>query len=262
MKAVNRRADLRIHAGIISAAIAVALITLWEMMARAGMISPLLAPAPSAVIRTLVRQIMSGELAPHVIATLSRTLTGLLIGGSAGIAAGIAMGLVPRFRAIADPFVAAIHPLPKIAILPVVMAILGIGDTSKIAVISLTVFFPMMINTLGGVTQISRTHLDVARNYGASGWRLFARVILPASLPMMFAGFRIALNLALLIAISIEIASASVGLGALIWISWEVLRIDVLYAALLVIMALGVSFNQLVRFLTARMVPWSGERRR
>ena len=87
-------------------------------------------------------------------------------------------------------------------------------------------------------------------------------MILPASMPMMFAGFRIALNLALLIAISIEIASASVGLGALIWMSWEVLRIDVLYAALLVIMALGVSFNQLVRVLTARMVPWSGERRR
>lgn len=120
----------------------------------------------------------------------------------------------------------------------------------------------MMINTLGGVTQISRTHLDVARNYGASGWKLFTRVILPAAMPMMVSGFRIALNLALLIAISIEIASASVGLGALIWMSWEVLRIDVLYATLLVIMALGVSFNQLVRAVTTRMVPWSGERRR
>ena len=235
---------------------------MWETMARAGMISPLLAPAPSAVIRTLIRQIVSGELAPHVAATLSRTLTGLVVGGSAGIAAGIAMGLVPRFRAIADPFVSAIHPLPKIAIQPVVMAILGIGDTSQIAVIALAVFFPMMINTLGGVTQISRTHIDVARNYGASGWKLFTRVMLPASMPMMFSGFRIALNLALLIAISIEIASASVGLGALIWMSWEVLRIDVLYASLLVIMALGVSFNLLVRALTARLVPWSGERRR
>lgn len=245
-----------------SAAIAVGLIAVWEIMARAGTISPLLAPAPSAVIRTLTRQIASGELAPHVMSTLSRTLTGLVIGGSAGIAAGIAMGLVPRFRVIADPFVSAIHPLPKIAILPVVMAILGIGETSKIAVISLTVFFPMMINTLGGVTQISRTHLDVARNYGASGWRLFARVILPASLPMMFAGFRIALNLALLIAISIEIASASVGLGALIWMSWEVMRIEVLYSSLIVIMALGISFNLLVRVLTARMVPWSAEGRR
>ncbi len=246
-------------ASIVSGAIALTLLALWEAMTRAGVISPLLAPAPSVVLQTLVAQVGTGALAPHVIATLSRTLIGLLIGGSAGILAGIGMGLVPRLRVIVDPFVAAIHPLPKIAILPLVMVILGIGDASKIAVIALTVFFPMMINSLSGVTQLSPTYLDVARNYGASGWKLFARVILPSSLPMMFAGFRIALNLALLIAISIEIASASVGLGALIWLSWELMRIDVLYASLLVIMALGVSFNVIVRALAVRLLPWARE---
>jgi len=262
MTAPARKTDLTIHAGIISGGLALALISIWEIAARSGGISPLLAPAPTDVVATLVRQLRSGELAPHMIATLTRVVVGLVIGGTAGVVMGILMGTIPRVRAIADPFISAFHPLPKIAILPVVMALLGIGDTSRIAVISLAVFFPMMINTLGGVTQISRTHIDVARNYGASGWKLFTRVMFPASLPMMFAGFRIALNLALLIAISIEIASASVGLGALIWMSWEVLRIDVLYAALLVIMALGVSFNLIVRALTARLVPWSGERRR
>jgi ABC-type nitrate/sulfonate/bicarbonate transport system permease component len=257
-----RRADVKIHAGAVSGAIAIALISLWEIGARTGGISPLLAPAPSAVAVTLWRQVSSGEIAPHMSATLWRVIAGLTIGGVTGVTVGILMGTLPRFRAIVDPFVSAFHPLPKIAILPVVMALLGIGDKSRIAVVALAVFFPMMINTLGGVTQISRTHIDVARNYGASGWKLFRRVMLPASLPMMFAGFRIALNLALLIAISIEIASASVGLGALIWMSWEVLRIDVLYASLVVIMALGVSFNLIVRALTRRLVPWSGERRR
>jgi NitT/TauT family transport system permease protein len=258
----TRRSDLQIHGGFIAAAIALVLITLWELGSRSGGISPLLAPAPSTVVRTLWGQIASGEIAPHMTTTLTRVVAGLTIGGTVGVITGMLMGTIPRFRAIVDPFVSAFHPLPKIAILPVVMALLGIGETSKIAVIALAVFFPMMINTLGGVTQISRTHLDVARNYGASGWRLFRRVMLPASLPMMFDGFRIALNLSLLIAISIEIASASVGLGALIWMSWEVLRIDVLYAALIVIMALGVSFNVIVRALTRRLVPWSGERRR
>ncbi len=257
-----RRSDLRIHSGFISGAIAITLISLWELAAQSGVMSPLLAPAPSTVVKTLYDLISSGEIAPHVIATLTRVLLGLLIGGTAGITMGILMGTMPRVRAVADPFVSAFHPLPKIAILPVVMTLLGLGDTSRVAVISIGVFFPMMINTLGGVTQISRTHLDVARNYGASGWKLFSRVMLPASLPMMFAGFRIALNLALLVAISIEIAAASTGLGALIWMSWEVLRIDVLYAALAVIMALGVSFNLVVRALTRRLVPWSGERRR
>ncbi len=262
MKPAVRKSDFGEYAGLISSGIAIVLIVIWEMMSRNGGISPFVAPAPSRVVRTLIAQITSGELAPHVFATLWRVLAGLTIGGTVGIATGITMGMVPRFRAIVDPFVAAFHPLPKIAILPVVMALLGIGDTSKVAVISLAVFFPMMINTLAGVTQISRTHLDVARNYGASGWKLFARVILPASLPLMFSGFRIALNLALLIAISIEIASATVGLGALIWISWEILRIDVVYAALAVIMALGISFNLIVRLLIAKLIPWSGERRR
>ncbi len=258
----TRKSNLQSPAGFVSATIAIGLIAVWEIMAQSGFISPLLAPAPSAVVRTLWRQIGTGEIAPHIYATLSRVVVGLVIGGTAGVMTGMLMGTIPRFRAVVDPFVAAFHPLPKIAILPVVMALLGIGDTSRIAVVALAVFFPMMINTLGGVIQISRTHLDVARNYGATGWKLFTRVIFPAAMPMIVSGFRIALNLALLIAISIEIASASVGLGALIWMSWEVLRIDVLYAALVVIMALGVSFTQLVRAITARMVPWSGERRR
>ncbi len=253
---------MKTRAGFVSAAIAVALISLWELSARSGGISPMLAPAPSTVLQTLWNQIGSGEIAPHVTATLYRVVIGLALGGTAGVATGVLMGTVPRLRAIADPFVSAIHPIPKIAILPLVMALLGIGDTARIAVVSLAVFFPMMINTLGGVTQISRTHLDVARNYGASGWKLFTRVILPASLPMIVSGFRIALNLAFLIAISIEIAAASTGLGALIWMSWETLRIDVLYAALIVIMALGVSSNVIVRALARRLVPWSVEGRR
>jgi NitT/TauT family transport system permease protein len=262
MTGSKRRSDLRIHSGFISAAIAVSLVSLWELAAQTGAMSPLLAPAPSAVVKTLVRLVGTGEIGPHVVATLTRVVLGLLVGGSVGIGLGILMGTMPRLRAIVDPFISAFHPLPKIAILPVVMTVLGLGDTSRVAVISIAAFFPMLINTLGGVTQISRTHLDVARNYGASGWKLFTRVMLPASLPMMFAGFRIALNLALLVAISIEIAAASTGLGALIWMSWEVLRIDVLYAALFVIMALGITFNVVVRALTRRLVPWSGERRR
>jgi NitT/TauT family transport system permease protein len=209
-----------------------------------------------------MRQIASGEIGVHIAATLRRVVGGLLFGGVSGVAMGILMGTMPRLRAIADPFVAAIHPLPKIAILPVVMAVMGLGDSSRITVVALAVFFPMMINTLVGVTQINQTHLDVARNYGASGWKLFTRVIWPASLPMVLAGFRIALNLALLLTISIEIASASVGLGSLIWMSWEVLRIDVLYSTLFVIMALGIVSNVIFRAVSYRLVPWAGERPR
>jgi NitT/TauT family transport system permease protein len=247
---------------MISLAIAVGAIALWEAGSRAGLISQFLAPAPSEVVRTLYAQFSTGEILPHLFSTLYRVLSGLAIGGSIGILSGALMGTIPRLRAIADPFLSAIHPVPKIAILPVVMALLGIGDASRIAVISLGVFFPMMINTLGGVRSINQTYLDVARNYGASGFRLLSRVMLPASLPMILSGTRIALNMGLTVTITTEITGARRGLGALIWTSWEVLRMDLLYATLVVIMVLGVSCNLTVKYLTRVLAPWSVDRRR
>lgn len=261
MTPVARRA-WPLPAPLISITLAIGAVSSWEILSQVGFISPLLAPAPTAVIRALITAFTSGEIGPHILITLYRVVSGILIGGSAGLVMGLLMGTSRRLRDIADPFVAAIHPIPKIAILPVVMALLGIGDRSRIAVISLAVFFPMMINTMNGVLQISQTHLDVARNYGATGIKLFRRVVLPASLPMVLSGLRIAVNLALLITISVEIAGATKGLGALIWISWEVMRIEVLYASLLVIMALGISANLLVRFISDAVAPWSQERRR
>src|SRR5688500_20129537 len=102
-----RKADLEVLVGIISGGIAVGLLSIWEIAARSGGISPLLAPAPTAVVATLVRQLQSGELAPHMIATLSRVIIGLVIGGTAGVTMGILMGTIPRVRAIADPFISA-----------------------------------------------------------------------------------------------------------------------------------------------------------
>jgi ABC-type nitrate/sulfonate/bicarbonate transport system permease component len=247
-------------ASAISAAVAIGAVTLWELMSRAGVISPLLAPAPSAVVRAVFAGVVTGEMVPHLLFTLYRVVCGILIGGSAGVVVGLLMGTSRRLRDIADPFISAIYPIPKIAILPMVMAVLGIGDASRIAVISVTVFFPLMISTMNGVKQISRTHLDVARNYGASGTRLFRRVVLPASLPMILSGLRIGVNLALLITIAVEMVGATRGLGALIWMSWEVLRIEVVYASLVVIMLLGITFNITVSALSDALAPWSVER--
>jgi NitT/TauT family transport system permease protein len=246
-----------VPAGIVSAIIAIGLVSTWELMSNAGMISPLLAPAPSRVAVSLYRAVLSGEILAHLFSTVYRVMAGILIGGSAGIVAGMWMGSYRRPRDIADPFISAIYPLPKIAIFPVVMSLLGIGDASRIAVISLAAFFPLMISTMNGVLQISPTHLDVARNYGARGTRLFQRVVLPASLPMVLSGLRIALNSALHVTIAIEIAGATIGLGALIWMSWEVLRMDMLYAALVVIMIVGVSFNAFTKLLSRALVPWA-----
>jgi ABC-type nitrate/sulfonate/bicarbonate transport system permease component len=232
----------------------------WEIGARTGAISALSFPAPSAIFRALVRLLRSGTLMTHLASTLLRMAAGLGFGGAAGLLAGLFMGWSMRLRAMVDPFIAAAHPVPKIAILPLIMLIFGIGESSKVIVIALAAFFPMMISTMAGVRQISPVYFEVAASYGASREKVFTRVVFPGSLPFILSGLRLALNSALLLTIAVELVSSQQGLGAMIWFAWETLRTEDLYATLAVTALLGISGNFLLQWLASRLVPWQVER--
>jgi NitT/TauT family transport system permease protein len=240
--------------------IAVVAFAAWEWQARIGGISSLFFPAPSVIARTLVRLFADGEMITNAQATLSRLFLGLAVGGMPGLMLGLSMGWSRRVRAVVDPFIAAVHPVPKIAILPLVMIIFGIGETSKIIMVAIAAFFPMVINAMAGVRQINPLHFEVAENYGAGALKTFTRVVVPGSLPSVLAGARLGLNLALLITIAVELAAAKEGLGAMIWLAWETLRTEQLYAGLTVIAVLGITFNLTLQFLAKRLVPWQAER--
>jgi ABC-type nitrate/sulfonate/bicarbonate transport system permease component len=173
---------------------------------------------------------------------------------------GLAMGWSHRMRALIDPFVAAIHPVPKIAILPIIMIIFGIGELSKVIVVSLGAFFPMLISTMAGVQQISPIYFEVAESCGAKRTQLFSRIVLPGSLPMVMSGIRLALNMAFLITIATELVVAKEGLGAMIWFAWQTLRIEELYLSLGVTAVLGIAFNAFLQWLARRLIPWQEER--
>jgi len=119
-----------------------------------------------------------------------------------------------------------------------------------------TVFFPMLINTMGAVRQIDPLYFDAARNYGAGFLKLLTRVLLPGSLPMVLSGLRLSLNIGLLVTIAVEIVAGDTGLGSVIWLAWEVLRTEALYASLLVVSLLGIGFRLLVDALFRVLVPW------
>jgi ABC-type nitrate/sulfonate/bicarbonate transport system permease component len=232
------------------------LLGIWELSYRAGAISGLFFPAPSIILETFSRLIKNGKLAKHLYPTLVRVLLGFVIGGGAGTMVGLVMGWSARLRVFFDPLIAAAHPIPKIATLPLIMVLLGIGESSRIAVIAVATFFPMLINTMAGVRQIPTIHFDVARNYGATPLKTFTRVIWPGSLPMILTGVRLALNIALLIAIAVEMVASQEGLGAMIWLAWQTLRTEELYVSLLVISILGILFNLLLQRVTDYLVPW------
>jgi ABC-type nitrate/sulfonate/bicarbonate transport system permease component len=250
---------LRLEWWLPAVIVAVAL-TVWEWQVRSGGLSALFFPAPSTIARTLIRLLTNGELAVNVGATLSRLLLGFALGGLPALILGMAMGWSRRLRAVVDPFIAAAHPVPKIAVLPLIMIIFGIGESSKVVVVAVAAFFPMLINTMAGVRQISPIYFEVAENYGASLFKVFTRVVVPGSLPLVLTGARLALNVALLITIAVELVAAQEGLGEMIWFAWETLRTEELYASLLVTAALGIGFNLLLQRLVARLVPWQVER--
>lgn len=208
------------------------------------------------ILGYLARPAVLGELAGHAGATFGRVLLAVILGSLPGLLLGMLLGWSRPLHAALGPLLAAAHPVPKIAILPLIMIVFGIGDASIVVTAALGAFFPVLINTLAGVQQINPIHFDVARNYGAGRLKMFARVVLPGSLPLVLTGLLLALNVTLLMTLAVEMVSAREGLGAMIWQAWHTMRTEELYASLAVITVSGVLINSLFHRLARALAPW------
>jgi NitT/TauT family transport system permease protein len=239
--------------------LAVALFASWELAAGREAIPTLFFPAPSTILQELGEVTRSGELPMHLGFTLSRMFLGLAWGASTGLILGMILGYSAKARAVIDPFIAAIHPVPKMSLLPLIMLIFGIGLFSKTLVVAIATFFPMTINTMAGVRDLDRNYYDVARLHGASSRRLFWRVVLPGALPMILTGGRLAMNRALGATIGLELITAHNGLGSMLFFAWQTLRTEELYATIFVIAAFGYCVRTIVNTATTRLVPWQEE---
>jgi ABC-type nitrate/sulfonate/bicarbonate transport system permease component len=240
---------------LVAAAIALALLTLWELAARNGAINSLLFPPPTLIAKTVL-ELLRGDLFENLRTTLVRFLGGLVSGAVPGILFGVAIGTSERLTRIADPFIAAIHPLPKIVLFPLFIVIFGVSEWSKIAAIGLTVFFPALINAAAGARQISPLYFEVIRSYGGGTRDTFRHVVLPGSLPLILNGVRIAANLGLLVTIAIEFSVMSPGIGSILWLSLQTMRTENLYAGIVVISFLGLAINSPIQWLLRRMSAW------
>ena len=240
-------------------AVIVGVSLIWETASKLGWVSAIFFPPPSKIASTLYQLIENGEIPKHLSATLQRVFFALLFGGSAGLLLGIAMGWSWRFRVLVDPFIAATHNIPKIAVFPLIMLLFGIGEFSKVFLLSLGTFFPILINTMAGVRQLSPIHFEVARNYGAGRWKQLTRVILPGSLPSILSGLRIASSTALMLSLAIELLTAQEGLGVLIWFAWQTMRTEELYASVVITASLGIIFNFIIQFLFHKLIHWEVE---
>jgi len=235
----------------------VSLLLLWEVTARAGWLTQLFFPAPSVVVQTLIRLMASGELPRHLGISLQRIGQGFLLGAIPGLVLGLTMGWIRPVRLLLDPLISAFFTVPRLALFPLLMMIFGVGEASKIVIIAIGVFFPTLINSVAGVRAIHEVHFEVARSYGARPWSIFTRVVLPGSLPLIFAGLRLSLGLALLLVIGIEFISARTGLGAFLWFAWETFKTEHVYVGMLVAALLGAGIAAVLRLAEHRLLPWS-----
>jgi len=236
-----------------------AILAALEVLVRSGADTGFFLPAPSAVVTSLWKMIANGSLAANLSATMSRILLGLLGGAGLGVVLGLAMGTSKRLRRVLDPLVAAIHPIPRLAFFPLLIVVLGVGETSKLAAVSLGAFFPMLLNTVAGVRGMNPVHLELARNYGADRRQMFLHVLLPGSMPLMLTGLRLSTNVAFHSTIGVEMVGSRTGIGAMLWLSWQTFRIDHLYAILVVIAAIGIGLASLIRWITQRSAPWMAD---
>jgi len=236
---------------------------IWEFLSRTQIIDPRFWPAPTSLIDTMRQQISSGALVTNVRISLVRVLIGFMIAAVPGVIIGLAMGLYWPVRVFLMPVATAIYAIPKLAILPLMLIVFGVGESSKIAIIVVSIFFLIVLNTMSGVMGIDPTYRDVAQNLGASRWQLFTTVAWPGALPAIFTGFRLAMGFALLVIVGTEFLDGSKrepnGIGWYIIRSWNLLKVDDLFVGLLVVAFIAWVLNLLLEVIERRLLPWRAE---
>lgn len=234
----------------------VALFLLWELLSRGGLIDSRFFPPPTQILHHLFTVSPEEGIFKDIAASLYRIFFGYLTGCLLGIAIGIAMGLSRLARNSFYPIVAMLYPLPKIAILPLIMLVFGIGDLSKIVVVAIGSFFLVLISTLNAVDHIPRIYFDLGKLNTIRRPSFIKNIILPACLPGIFNGLRLAIGYSLVIVVAAEFSGANEGIGYLIWQSWETFSIKSMYAGIFVIAFLGISFSLAIDLLERKFIHW------
>jgi ABC-type nitrate/sulfonate/bicarbonate transport system permease component len=231
----------------------------WEGLVHANLLRGAFFPAPTNILHTLLSLALNGDLWAHAGATLGRLIASFFIALLPATALGLAMGWWSTVRMAADPIARLLFPIPSIAFFPVVIFYLGLSEWGLLLTAAITPFILITIQAAAAVEALERTLLEAGRNYGATGWRLFIRVILPAALPRLFIGYRIALGIGFIVTVAVEMIAAKYGLGGFLWHSWQILRIEEMYVGLALIGLLGILVTYGLEALGDWLMPWKAD---
>lgn len=234
----------------------VTLLAVWELLPRLHLVEPAFLPPLSEVLTTGWQLLISGELLSHVRASLARSLLGFGLAIVSGIPLGLLMGWYKGFERTVSPLLEALRNTASLALLPVFILLLGIGEASKISLIVYACSWPILLNTLSGVRNVDPLLIKFGRTMGLSPFQLFRKVILPAAVPTIFVGIRLAGATSLVVLVAAEMIGAKAGLGYLIIYSQYNFQIPHMYLGIITITGIGLLFNELLQHLEARFTSW------
>lgn len=229
---------------------------LWEFGARAVPKLQLYVPPISQVLAALGQSALSGPMAQHLAITVGRFLQGFLLAAAIGVSLGIVLGYFRFLHSLLATVIEFLRPMPSVAIIPVAVLMLGIGDSMIVAVTVYASVWPMLINTIDGVRHIESILIQTGRTFGLGRWQLLWQVILPAASPYIVTGLHIGLSIALILVTTAEMVAGSKGLGFFILDEERSMNSSNMYAGIFLVAGLGYVLNRLFLVLEARMMKW------
>jgi len=248
----------RIWQLVLPALTIVAVVVAWEALVRLKGIAPIYLPAPSSVFVYLSRMIADGSMPYHLGITLLRIFVGFALAAVCGIVLGVLMGMSRTVARVADVWIAALYPLPKISLIPLLIIWVGTGEAHKIVISAISAFFAIVISTYAGIRQTDRGLIKAAKDLGANARQIQLKVVIPGAIPSIFAGLHLGMGIAIILVVAAEMigGSSQGGMGWLLISSGQVMETEKVFASLIVLAVVGAVVIKLQQWIDRRVAPW------
>ena len=248
----------RIWQLVLPALTIVAVVVAWEALVRLRGIAPIYLPAPSSVFVYLSRMIADGSMPYHLGITLLRIFVGFALAAVCGIVLGVLMGMSRTVARVADVWIAALYPLPKISLIPLLIIWVGTGEAYKIVISAVSAFFPIVISTYSGIRQTDRGLIKAAKDLGANARQIQLKVVIPGAIPSIFAGLHLGMGIAIILVVAAEMigGSSQGGMGWLLISSGQVMETEKVFASLIVLAVVGAVVIKLQQWIDRKVAPW------
>jgi NitT/TauT family transport system permease protein len=236
---------------------------MWEWLVRARGVAPIILPAPSVIGSYLWIMITDGSLAYHLGITFLRIMGGFFVAALFGILVGVLMGMSRVISRVIDPWIAALYPLPKISLIPLLIIWLGTGETYILTISAITAFFPVVISTYAGIRQVDQGLIRAARDLGANERQVQMRVVIPAAVPTIFAGLQLGMGVTIILVVAAEMigGSSQSGMGYLLIRYGQVMETEKVFAALIVMALFGAVVIKTQERIDRWLAPWAAGRK-